>query len=112
MTILTFPGEGSLIVVKPGGGQLNLRLGTKWPCHCKETGTRPRHRLVDRSNVASCAMMDDQISVSGKYLLSICVVVVHPLFILISEDIFAYNDLYFIVLSLFRFPLWVICSFC
>ena len=112
MTILTFPGEGSLIVVKPGGGQLNLSLGKKWPCHCKETGTRPRHRLVDRSNVASCAMMDDQISVSVKNLLSICVVVVHPLFILISEDIFAYNDLYFIVLSLFRFPLWVICSFC
>ena len=45
-------GEGSLIVVKPGGGQVNLSLGTKWPCHCKETGTRPRHRLVDRSNVA------------------------------------------------------------
>ena len=54
LTILAFPGggEGSLIVVKPGGGQVNLSLGTKWPCHCKETGTRPRHRLVDRSNVA------------------------------------------------------------
>ena len=97
-----------MIVVKPGGGQLNLSLGTKWPCHSKETGTRPRYRLVDRSNVASCAMMDDQISVSGKYLSSICVIVVHPLSILISEDIFAYNDLYFIVLSLFRFPLWAI----
>ena len=107
LTILAFPGgggEGSLIAVKPGGGQVNLSLGTKCPCHCKETGTRPRHRLVDRSNVASCAVMDDQISVIGKYL-SICVIV-------ISEDIFAYNDLYFIVLSLFRFPLWVICSFC
>ena len=98
-----------MIVVKPGGGQLNLSLGTKWPCYCNETGTRPRHRI---SNVASCAMMNDQISVSGKYLSSICVIVVHPLSILISEDIFAYNDLYFIVLSLFRFPLWVICSFC
>ena len=32
---------------------------------------RPRHQLVDRSNVASCVMMDDQISVSGKYLSSI-----------------------------------------
>ena len=62
-------------------------------------------RLVDRSNVAYCAMMDDQISVSGKYLSSICVIVVHPLSISIS-------DLYFIVLSLFRFPLWVIHSFC
>ena len=78
----------------------------------QETGTRPRHRLVDRSNVASCAIMNDQISVSGKYLSSICVIVVHPLSILISEDIFAYNDLYFIVLSLFRFPLWVICELC
>ena len=101
-----------MIIVKPEGGQLNLSLGTKWPCHCKETGTRPRHRLVDRSNVASCAMMNDQISVSGKYLSSIYDIVVRPLSILISEDIFAYNDLYFIVLSLFRFPLWVICSFC
>ena len=101
-----------MIVVKPGGGKLNLSLGTKWPSHCKEAGTRPRHQLVDRSNVASCAMMDDQISVSGKYLSSICVIVVHPFSILISEDIFAYNDLYFIVLSLFRFPLGVICSFC
>ena len=64
-----------MIVVKPGGGQLNLSLGTKWPCHCKETGTRHRHRLVDRSNVASCAIMNDQISVSGKYLSSICVIV-------------------------------------
>ena len=73
---------------------------------------RPRHQLVDRSNVASCAMMDDQISVSGKYLSPICVIVVHPLSILISEDIFAYNDLYFIVLSVFWFPLWVICLFC
>ena len=90
-------GRGSLIVVKPWGEQLNLSLGMKWPCHCKETGTRPRHQLVDCSNVASCAMMDDQISVSGKYLSSICVIVVHPLSILISEDIFAYNDLYFIV---------------
>ena len=113
LTILAFPGGGgSLIVVKPGGGQLNLSLGTKWSCHCKVTRTRPRHRLMDHSNVASCAMMEDQISVSGKYLSSICVIVVHPLSILISEDIFAYNDLYFIVLSLFRFPLWVICSFC
>ena len=84
MTILTFPGEGSLIVVKPGGGQLNLSLGTKWPCHCKETGTRPRHRLVDRSNVASCAMMDDQISVSGKHLSAICVNVVTADFTVIS----------------------------
>ena len=60
-----------MIVVKLGGGQLNLSLGTKWPCHCKETGMRPRHQLVDRSNVTSCVMMDDQISVSGKYLSSI-----------------------------------------
>ena len=93
LTILAFPdggggGGGSLIVVKPGGEQLNLSLGTKWPCHCKETGTRTHHRLMDRSNVASCAMMDDQISVIGKYLSSICVIVVHPLSILISEDIF------------------------
>ena len=57
-------------------------------------------------------MKNDQISVTGKYLSSICVIVVRPLSILISEDIFAYNDLYFIVLSLFRFPLWVIYSFC
>ena len=90
-----------MIVAKPGGGQLNLSLGTKWPCYCKDTGTRRCHRLVDRSNVASCAMMDDQILVSGIYLSSICVIVVHPLSILISEDIFAYNDLYFIVSSLF-----------
>ena len=101
-----------MIVVKPRGGQLYLSLGTKWPCHCKETGTRPHHRLVDCSNVASCAMMNDQISVSGKYLSSICVIVVRPLSILISEDIFAYNDFYFIVLLLFHFQLWVICSFC
>ena len=47
--------------------------------------------------------MNDQISVSGKYLSSICVIVVRPLSILISEDIFAYNDLYFIVLLLFYF---------
>ena len=112
MTILAFPGGGQFDRCQARGGQLNLSLGMKWPCHCKKTGTRPRHRLVDRSNVASCAMLDDQISVSGKYLSSICVIVVHPLSILISEDIFAYNDLYFIVLSLFRFPLWVICSFC
>ena len=59
---------------------------------------RPRHQLVDRSNVTSCVMMDGN--------------VVHPLSILICEDIFAYSDLYFIVLSLFRFPLWVNCSFC
>ena len=40
------PRGRAVIVVKPGGGQLNLSLGTKWPCHCKETGTRPRHPLV------------------------------------------------------------------
>ena len=112
LTILAFPGGGQFdrchargpVVEFEPENEMAMSLQRDW----NETSSSTR----GCSNVASCAMVDDQISVSGKYLSSICVIVVHPLSILISEDIFAYNDLYFIVLSLFRFPLWVICSFC
>ena len=108
LTILAFPGGGQFdrcqvrgraVEFEPGN-EIAMSLQGDW----NETSSSTRGSFERR--------LDDQISVSGKYLSSICVIVVHPLSILISEDIFAYNDLYFIVLSLFRFPLWVICLFC
>ena len=36
----------------------------------------------------------------------------HPLFMSVFEGLYTYNEIYFVVHSLFLFPLWVILSFC
>ena len=113
LTILAFPGGGG------GGGQFD-RCQARGRAGEFEPGNEMAMSLQGDWNETSSSTrgsferrLDDQISVIGKYLSSICVIVVHPLSILyIYICIQLYNDLYFIVLSLFRFPLWVICSFC